>query len=645
MARRLPGDHQLYRGVHLGTFRSNRPPGFGEKSAQTRQFFRRGVPGEGSTGRRTLHGPSRVRLPLRFDASRLGADLQQIAPSEWVPHFNSAEHNGGWSGLALLDSNGDETRLYPQDEAGSGRSTKVLERCAYLRETLDRFQCPILAARLLRLSPGGRIYEHRDYGLGFDAGRIRIHIPIQTGGGVRFVVGGRRVSMTPGEVWYLDFELPHQVDNDGQADRVHLVLDCAYNEWLRDCLEAGDESIDVAEDGPPLSAAASPLDAFRRRLLADPTLCTALQDCREPQAFGALASELAQQLGFEVSIGEVEAAVRAATRGGSGLPVAGALSLDGWIPTQVEWRGEREVEWCWLGRRRLLEPFFSDSILRARHQPFSRFLRPVSSLEALERLPFDRPGLPLMGWIAHVSRCGSTLVARMLSSLSSLVVLSEPSPLDVLLTEARPGMSHLRRVGLIRAMMRALGQAREGSETGVILKLDSWHLQSLSLLREAFPEVPGVILYRDPVEVLVSQMRQPGMQMVPGMTGALFDRVPIEGLSPIEYRARIMGGLFDAAMNEGRRTMVVSYAELPDATRTRLVPHFRLEPTSGDVSRMLEIQGLDAKNPGLEFAADSAHKQQEATPELRRLAEKWAGAAFRSLEALRSEQLHGNHHP
>jgi hypothetical protein len=590
-----------------------------------------------------LHRPSRVRLPLRFDASRLGADLQEIAPSEWVPHFNSAEHNGGWSGLALLAPNGDETRLYPEDGAGSGRGTKVLERCAYLRETLDRFQCPILAARLLRLSPGGRIYEHRDYGLGFDSGRIRIHIPILTGAGVRFVLGGHRVTMAPGEVWYLDFEQPHQVDNDGQTDRVHLVLDCACNEWLRDRLVAGDKPLDVVEAGPAFSAAAvSPLDAFRRRILGHPSLCTALQGCRDSDAFSALASELARQLGFAVSIGEVEAAGRAATRGGGRLPMVGALGLEGWIPSHVECRGEGEVEWCWLGRRRFLEPFFSDSILRARREPFSRFLRPVNSFEALERLSSDRPGLPLRGWIAHVSRCGSTLVSRMLSSLSSLVVLSEPAPLDVLLTKGHPEMNHQRRVGLIHAMMQALSQPREGLETGVILKLDSWHLKSLSLLREAFPEVPGVILYRDPVEVLVSQMRQPGMQMVPGMTGAPFDGVPIEGLSPIEYRARIMGRLFEAAANEGENATVVSYAELPNAVRTRLVPLFGLEPTSGDLSLMLEIQGLDAKNPGLEFAADSAHKQMEATPELRDLAERWAGAAFRSLEVLRREQLQGN---
>jgi quercetin dioxygenase-like cupin family protein len=50
---------------------------------------------------------------------------------------------------------------------------------------------------------------------------------------VGFFLGGERVPLGEGECWYMDFNLPHRVENDGDAARVHLVVDCVVNEWVR----------------------------------------------------------------------------------------------------------------------------------------------------------------------------------------------------------------------------------------------------------------------------------------------------------------------------------------------------------------------------------------------------------------------------
>ena len=39
--------------------------------------------------------------------------------------------------------------------------------------------------------------------------------------------------MNEGEAWYLKFNLKHSVRNNGAAERVHLVVDCVANDWLR----------------------------------------------------------------------------------------------------------------------------------------------------------------------------------------------------------------------------------------------------------------------------------------------------------------------------------------------------------------------------------------------------------------------------
>jgi len=40
--------------------------------------------------------------------------------------------------------------------------------------------------------------------------------------------------MKKGECWVLDPNYPHTVDNTGQEDRIHLMIDCKLNEWWRD---------------------------------------------------------------------------------------------------------------------------------------------------------------------------------------------------------------------------------------------------------------------------------------------------------------------------------------------------------------------------------------------------------------------------
>jgi len=42
--------------------------------------------------------------------------------------------------------------------------------------------------------------------------------------------------MAEGECWYLDFNLPHYVDNRSSDDRIHLVVDCHVNDWVTSLL-------------------------------------------------------------------------------------------------------------------------------------------------------------------------------------------------------------------------------------------------------------------------------------------------------------------------------------------------------------------------------------------------------------------------
>ncbi len=174
-----------------------------------------------------------LKLPLKFDSELLQNDLRLFASEEWTPHFNTAYYAGDWSGIALRAAKNSLISIYPDPVADGYENTKFLERCSYFPKVLDEFRCELESVRLLKLAAGSVILEHQDYCLGFENGVVRVHIPVQTNREVEFFHNGQRVEMLEGEAWYLNFNLKHSVANKSEKDRVHLVIDCVLNDWLK----------------------------------------------------------------------------------------------------------------------------------------------------------------------------------------------------------------------------------------------------------------------------------------------------------------------------------------------------------------------------------------------------------------------------
>jgi hypothetical protein len=180
---------------------------------------------------------SSLKLPLKFDATLLQADLNQVLATEFVPHFNTRYYEGDWSVVPFRSVGGRANHIYPDPTAKNAfADTPLLARCPHVRDVLAAFHCPQQSARFLRLKAGSSIKEHRDHKLSFEDGEIRVHIPVATNPGVEFVLNAVNVRMLEGECWYHNFNLPHRIANRGTTDRVHLVIDCVVNDWLREML-------------------------------------------------------------------------------------------------------------------------------------------------------------------------------------------------------------------------------------------------------------------------------------------------------------------------------------------------------------------------------------------------------------------------
>ena len=321
-------------------------------------------------------------------------------------------------------------------------------------------------------------------------------------------------------------------------------------------------------------------------------------------------------------------------RFGSGAADGTAWPPRQWLPVHAaEIDGRFFVDWAHFGGERLTEPFFEQSMRKALAHPFNRVFRYRMSIEDFVAQANGEQNLAPSGFIFHMSRCGSTLVSQMLAALHGNIVVSEAPPIDavVQLSRLRPDLPPEQRLKALTAMIAAFGRRRTGNERHYVIKFDAWHALALPLLRRAFPAVPWLFLYRHPVEVLISQLQMPGMQMIQQFVPASL--YGIDGFDDAEdYYARVLAKTCEAALDAGGG-LLINYRDLPQAAFTRILPHFGMACDESERAVMSEAARFDAKNPQFEFTNDSADKRRQASVRTGALAERHLGEIYRRLEA------------
>lgn len=319
-------------------------------------------------------------------------------------------------------------------------------------------------------------------------------------------------------------------------------------------------------------------------------------------------------------------------------------SLAGFVPVRWSWQaGQPILDWCDLGGLRLTAPFFAQTVQDAQER--SREGR-RTGLDGLTGWPEDGPGSRPSGLIFHLSRCGSTLAAQVLAASPENIVLSEPEVMDTVLRAGRimPGVADHQRVAWLRGLAKAYGQRRFPDERRFFVKFDTWHVLEWEVIHQAFPGVPWVFLYRDPVEILVSQLTEVSGRMLPGpMSAGWLGLGLLEALQTPqeEFCARALGRIAAVAAEAASRdplALLVNYSQLPGALETGLAPWFGVPLDDADRARMQRTARHHSKSPGRPFTGDTAAKQRLANDGLRRLAEHWVGPAYARLERLRLER-------
>jgi hypothetical protein len=206
-----------------------------------------------------FHGVTMCRsAAASHEIERARKELEQLDVA-FTNHYSNYNKNKAWAALSLrgyrpepefITKPSEMNKKWQQEHTGSGQ---VYE----MQDTALRAQLPAIDGlhefvtqltfvhriRLMQLQPGGgelqRHTDQTDKDSGVDDGKLmRFHIPILTNSKVLFTSWDMRgkehtVNMAAGEVWYLDTRKPHRAVNNGDSERVHLVVDVEANDQVR----------------------------------------------------------------------------------------------------------------------------------------------------------------------------------------------------------------------------------------------------------------------------------------------------------------------------------------------------------------------------------------------------------------------------
>ncbi len=193
------------------------------------------------------------------------AVLQEIqeAGEIWADHYSSYNKRSSWKAFALkgydpvdpffIIKPGEMSKKWKEENPDRLKSrskwTDLVRFFPASRKIVDRIPGEKDRVRFMWLRKGnGELTRHADITdreAGLEDGQIvRLHIPIQTNPGVIFngwKLSGEQISLNMPErsLCYLDQRKPHTAWNEGEEDRIHLVVDVHSSEAIRSWIREG----------------------------------------------------------------------------------------------------------------------------------------------------------------------------------------------------------------------------------------------------------------------------------------------------------------------------------------------------------------------------------------------------------------------
>lgn len=324
-----------------------------------------------------------------------------------------------------------------------------------------------------------------------------------------------------------------------------------------------------------------------------------------------------------------------------------SIDLKGWLPVDAAVvDGRPGLVWLDMQGISLDEPFFQQTTERVKSEHPERRERFIG-FDTLVQLEQTFDSVAPTGLIFHSSRCGSTLLANACRALDGAIVLSEPPAVDKLIARFITDVDeHGTKAKLysifLRAAMKALGQRRTGNEQRLFVKFACCSVSQIERVQRLWPNVPWVFLYRDPVETIVSNIKNvpawlqdEDRRVLASITGASTEAVA--AMSIEELCARALGSFYAIANRVANdRAVLLNYKQLSPDEITNVLHFFGVKPATAEMETIARQSQTYSKSiSGDRFVTDTDAKQRAAGELVRDVAQRWACAPYQLLEQTR----------
>ena len=206
------------------------------------------------------------------------------------------------------------------------------------------------------------------------------------------------------------------------------------------------------------------------------------------------------------------------------------------------------------------------------------------------------------GMIFHVSRCGSTVFGKALARAEDIGIINQPAPLQYGFwsyisnewnsrADAEIGNNPLNTTRF-RNIVQLLCQARIPEEKTLFIKFISWNSLYFHFIHSAFPEVPCLFMYRNPIEVVASVARETTAVLTAKPTRQAefltgLERGPIDQFDDVTYLAICYARYFETMLDAGSGLGLLDYENVKkENLATILSSAFSFYPEPGQLEQM-----------------------------------------------------------
>ncbi len=267
-------------------------------------------------------------------------------------------------------------------------------------------------------------------------------------------------------------------------------------------------------------------------------------------------------------------------------------------------------------------------------------------LLAREDLTLDDHQNPA-GFIFHMSKCGSTLLAKILDQPDTQMIVKEATPLHENLWQyltndwqdpVAPTDENLR---MIRNLIQILGRPRFPQQASYFFRFRSWNIAFVDLIQQAFPDTPSLFMYRDPVNVMASILNKPttGLPRLNDSGAAAFiTKQSTEALTKMDalhYFTSFYKQYLTLGLNKMQNTHYLNYQQLNKQNLDQILrTAYNYRASETDLPLMhAQFDSYSKDDTGtVRFTSDKKEKKKQVTPVMREVAEEQLMSLYQQLE-------------